>query len=119
MRSLITRFVIGCIVCVFIVGGITPKTAAAAPAPALPSDSLMNTQQMCSSSPVPAGWVVTYATSQAASLCGPFLFYTITPLSGSTMQICSATPVPAGWVVTYAASSPTCGSFLYYQIRRI
>ena len=117
MHSFITKFVVACFVCVLVAGGMTPQTADAAPAPAPPAAALMDVQEMCSSTAVPAGWVVTQVFGTSG--CAPFLRYQIQPVSGSVMDICSATAVPAGWVVTQVFGTSGCGTFLRYQIKPV
>ncbi|MFC5291210.1 hypothetical protein ACFPM7_29520 [Actinokineospora guangxiensis] len=71
---------------------------------------------MCSSTPVPAGWVVTEAYTNQ-SICRPYIYYRISNDFYNGMHMCSATAVPAGWVVTEAYTNQgICGPYIYYRI---
>ncbi|MEM8534487.1 MAG: hypothetical protein AAGF95_26820 [Chloroflexota bacterium] len=115
MRSFIAKFVVGCLACVLIASGITPQTTAAASAATTFTAPLTDGQYMCSSTPVPEGWLV----KSVAGTCGPFLHYYIERLDNgdSSTYMCSATPVPAGWLVKSVVGA--CGPFLHYYIERL
>ncbi|SCL29690.1 hypothetical protein GA0070616_3931 [Micromonospora nigra] len=76
---------------------------------------------MCSTSPVPAGWVVTEVNTNAGAICGPFLFFRITNDLWNGMHMCSVTQPPAGWVVTEVQTNARaiCGPYLFYRIKML
>lgn len=62
---------------------------------------------LCSSSPVPAGYVVTKIAN--TSLCTPAFTYTITlPYTAVVMCSVPSYTYPAGWVVTEILSTTNC-----------
>ena len=69
------------------------------------------TTNICPSSPVPTGWVVTGTFT--SNQCGNFTnMRTITRANGnSSLNICPSSPVPTGWVVIGTfISSTQCGN---------
>jgi len=73
------------------------------------------TTNICPSSPVPTGWVVT-GTFTSFSQCGNSSSFnnmrTITRADGNrSLNICPSSPVPTGWVVTGTFTSfSQCGN---------
>ncbi|SCL29694.1 hypothetical protein GA0070616_3932 [Micromonospora nigra] len=73
---------------------------------------------MCSTSSVPAGWLVTEVQTNAGAICGPYLFFRITNDLRNGMYMCSVTQPPAGWVVTEVQrnAGAICGPYLFFRI---
>jgi hypothetical protein len=81
-------------------------------------------QTICSTDPVPAGWITTDLSSTP---CGTTYYSTnyysrtIQKIAGApygtTLTICSGDPVPAGWITTATSSTPcrTVGGVSYYS----
>ncbi|EST34874.1 hypothetical protein [Streptomyces roseochromogenus] len=78
-----------------LIGGVVATASAAQAAPATVHPASVTT--ICSTSPVPSGWVIT-AINTNAWQCGGSSYTIQTPVS--PMGVCDNSPIPSGWVIT-------------------
>ena len=85
-----------------------------------PLGSFAQTKTVCSSSGVPAGWVITNV-EKCTDCCGAIAGYqatrwTITKIdempAGSTIKICIPSSIPEGWVTINKSQCICCGTYL-------
>lgn len=96
--------------------------------PARPLSSSSSSMEMCSGSPMPAGWLRTGGRWDPTSCGKPSYIienvWTITKYAGmkvgATLDICSGQPTPTGWVIQDGHWDPTsCGRPSYIIDNRV
>jgi len=82
------------------------------------SRSILNVQNVCAGSPIPAGWITTNDHWDPTSCGKPTqIVYNVLTITrydnqpvGAVMNVCAGAPTPNGWVVTNSFWDPTsCG----------